>query len=248
MDEETSSSNMQRYFAQIENNMVTLSQGDYFHLTKVMRAKPGEHIEVVDQHQKPYLCIVSSVNPLKIEVQEPINKQSELSKEVTLFFGLAKSDKIELVIQKATELGAHRIILFQGQRSVVKYSESDFSRKLDRFNAIIKEAAEQCHREVLPEVLYRKSIKDIEDELLADINLFAYELEAGNTASLNNELSKKYSKIAVIIGPEGGFSSEEAECLIAKKFVPVSLGRRILRCETAAIYALSIIANKIENE
>ena len=239
---------MQRYFAEINNNIVTLSQGDYFHLTKVMRANVNDHIEVVDQHQKPYLCIITSVNPLKIEVQEPINKQSELSKEVTLFFGLAKNDKIEFVLQKATELGAKRIVLFQGQRSVVKYTYQDFDRKLSRFNAIIKEAAEQCHREVLPEVLYRHSIKDIEEELLGDVNLFPYELEAGDTTVLNNELNKKYRKIAVIIGPEGGFSAEEAEQLVAKKFVPVSLGRRILRCETAAVYALSVIANKIENE
>ncbi len=239
---------MQRYFAEINSNIVTLSQGDYFHLTKVMRASINDHIEVVDQHHKVYLCIISGVNPLIIEVQEEILKHSELDKEVTLLFGLAKNDKIEFVLQKATELGVKRIVLFQGQRSVVKYTDSDFNRKLDRFNSIIKEASEQCHREYLPEVIYRKSIKEIEDDLLADINLFAYELEAGSTSSLNIELDKKYRKIAVIIGPEGGFSKEEADLLVARKFVPVSLGRRILRCETAAVYALSVIANKIENE
>ena len=120
---------MQRYFASIINSEVILSKDDIFHLTKVMRAKNGDNIEVVDEKQNVYLAVIKNTNPLLIEIQEPILKNSELPTSVTLFFGLAKSDKIEFVIQKATELGASKIVLFQGKRSVVKFENNDFDRK-----------------------------------------------------------------------------------------------------------------------
>ena len=94
-----------------------------------MRAKNGDNIEVVDEKQNVYLAVIKNTNPLLIEIQEPILKNSELPTSVTLFFGLAKSDKIEFVIQKATELGASKIVLFQGKRSVVKFENNDFDRK-----------------------------------------------------------------------------------------------------------------------
>ena len=90
-----------------------------------MRGRINDNIEVVDENHKSYLSVIKSINPLIIEVQEPILKNSELDSEVTLFFGLAKSDKNEFVIQKATELGAKKIVLFQAKRSVVKLSKED---------------------------------------------------------------------------------------------------------------------------
>ena len=121
---------MQRYFANLTNNEVILSQDDIFHLTKVMRAKNGDSIEVVDKAtHKTYLAVIDSTNPVKIHIQEPILKDNELFKDVTIFFALAKSDKNEFVIQKATELGAKKVVLFQGKRSVVKFSNDDFKRK-----------------------------------------------------------------------------------------------------------------------
>ena len=236
---------MQRYFAQVINKQVILKQDDIFHLTKVMRAKVNDQIEVVDENRNAFLAVIKSTNPLLIEIQEPILKNNELKANVTLFFALAKSDKMELVIQKATELGTKRIVLFQGMRSVVKFSKEDFARKLPRFESIAKEAAEQCHREQIPEIKFLSGVNDIQGEM-CELNLFAYELEAGKTSRLSELLSKEYKTISVIIGPEGGFDEKEATKLQELGFKNISLGKRILRCETAAIYALSVIAFNLE--
>ena len=236
---------MQRYFADVINNEVILSQDDIFHLTKVMRYKAKDNIEVVDNStHTAYFAVIESISPLKIYVQEPILKEVELKKEVTIFFALAKSDKNEFVIQKATELGAKRIVLFQGMRSVVKLSQSDFERKKARYLSIAKEAAEQCHREYIPEIYYVESIKGIKDHL-ADLNLFAYELEAGQASDIESLVNKSHS-ISIIIGPEGGFDDKEVSYLKETQFVPISLGKRILRCETAAVYSLSVLSYLLE--
>ena len=236
---------MQRYFASVNSNQVILKQDDIFHLTKVMRAKAGDNIEVVDENHNAFLAVVKSVNPLLIEIQEPILKNNELKSNVTLFFALAKSDKMELIIQKATELGAHKIVLFQGMRSVVKFSKEDFARKLPRFESIAKEAAEQCHREQIPEIKFASGVNDITNDL-CELNLFAYELDAGKTSGLSDLLNEEHKSISVIIGPEGGFDEKEATKLNELGFKNISLGKRILRCETAAIYALSVIAFNLE--
>lgn len=232
---------MQRYFASIIHNNVILNKDDIFHITKVMRMKNGENIQVVDQDShKTYLAVIKSANPLEVVVQEPILEDVELNKEVTLFFALAKSDKIDFVIQKATELGATKVVLFQGKRSVVKFSMEDFNRKKERYLNIAKEAAEQCHRQRIPEITYVGDIKNINSHL-SDVNLFAYELEAGQSTDLN-ELVDSAKSVSIIVGPEGGFDEIEANFLKSLNFVPVSLGKRILRCETAAVYALSVIS------
>ena len=236
---------MQRYFADVINNEVILSQDDIFHLTKVMRCKVGESVEIVNNSTHvAYFAVIDSINPLKIHVQEPILKDSELDKNVTLFFALAKSDKNEFVIQKATELGAKRVVLFQGKRSVVKFSNEDFKRKEARYIAIAKEASEQCHREFIPEIKYVDSIKGVKD-YLEDINLLAYELEAGKASDIESEI-KSHKSGSIIIGPEGGFDESEVSFLKELGFKLVSLGKRILRCETAAVYALSVISYLLE--
>ena len=230
---------MQRYFVDIKNNNVIFKEDDIFHITKVMRMKLGDHIELVSE-KKTYLGVISSINPLHVEIQEPILEDVELSKNVTLFFALAKSDKIEFVIQKATELGANKVVLFQGKRSIVKFSQDDFNRKKARYLSIAKEASEQCHRQYIPEIEYVGDIKGVKEHL-SDLNLFAYELEAGKVTNLTEVVDKAQS-ISIIIGPEGGFDESEAEFLKSLEFTPISLGKRILRCETAAVYALSVIA------
>ena len=237
---------MQRYFVSINQNDIVFNKDDVFHISKVMRFKSGEEIQIVnkDTHEV-FLAVIDSLNPLQVHIQERINENSELYKDVTLFFALAKSDKIELVIQKATELGAKRVVLFQGERSVVKFSNDDFARKSARYQAIAKEASEQCHRNVIPEIFYVDNIKKIESYLY-DVNLFAYELEAGQASNIESHVCSADKSISIIIGPEGGFSSKEADYLKSINFIPVSLGNRIYRCETAAIYSLSVIAHILE--
>lgn len=236
---------MQRYFANKENEYIYLGDGDIHHLLHVMRAKVGDEIEVVADF-KLYSAIIESISPLKIKVNYEIPSDSEIKEEVTLFFALAKGDKIDFVVQKATELGVSKIVLIKCERCVVKFDNKDLDRKLERFTKIAKEASEQSHRCKIPEIVGVVDIKNIPSDLLSEINLLAYEKEAGSTSSLFERVSKNKS-ISIMIGPEGGFSNEEVKYLNDKyHFKNVSLGKRILRTETAAIYALSVIGFLLE--
>ena len=236
---------MQRYFADKKQNKIILGDGDVHHLLHVMRNKKGDEIEVVADY-KLYNCIIKSINPLDIETNYEIPLDSELDNQVTLFFALAKGDKIEFVIQKATELGVQKIVLIKTERCVVKLSNEDFLKKSERYNKIAKEASEQSHRLLIPEIVGVVDIKNIPSSLLADTNLLAYEKEAGQTSSFLDKVTKDGS-YSIMIGPEGGFSSKEVELLTEKyAFQPVSLGKRILRTETAAVYALSVLGCLLE--
>ena len=236
---------MQRYFATRNKNQIILGDGDVHHLLHVMRARKDDEIEAVIEG-KLYSGIIKSLNPLNIEINYEIPLDSELPCPVTLFFALAKGDKIEFVIQKATELGVSRIVLVKTERCVTKFSDEDFRRKLERFNKISKEASEQSHRLVIPEIVGVIDIKSIPSDLLADHNLLAYEKEAGQTSSFLEQVNDKTS-YAIMIGPEGGFSNEEVNLLTSKyHFELVSLGKRILRTETAAVYALSVLGCLLE--
>ena len=234
---------MQRYFANIINNQVCLSEEDKHHITHVMRMRVGEKFEVVNA-SKLYICEISSLSPLGVNILEEKAEDVELNKRVTLFFALAKGDKIDLVIQKATELGVHRIVLFKSRRCVVNFEDKDISKKLARYQKIAKEASEQCHRLVVPEILGVVDLKGIKP-YLEDINYIAYEKEAGDTKESFN-LPKDINSVSIMIGSEGGFDEDEVNSLVKQGFVKVSLGKRILRCETAAIYALSVLAYKLE--
>lgn len=234
---------MQRYFANIINNSVLLSKEDEHHITHVMRMRVGDQFEVVDS-SKLYICEISSLSPLGVKIILEKEEDVEINKHVTLFFALAKGDKIDLIIQKATELGVHRIVLFKSRRCVVNFEEKDISKKLARYQKIAKEASEQCHRLVVPEILGVVDLKSLKP-YLEDINYIAYEKEAGDT-SISFNLPENIKGVSVMIGSEGGFDEDEVEYLVNQGFIKVSLGKRILRCETAAIYALSVLAFKLE--
>ncbi len=234
---------MQRYFANISNDIVTFTNEDTHHIIHVMRFKVGQHIEVVD-NQKTYLCEITSLLPLTAKVVNELVENNELTTDVTLFFVLAKGDKLDLVVQKATELGVKKIVLLKSKRSIVKYEAKDVEKKLCRFSKIAKEASEQSKRSVVPQILGVYDINHIPSELHCEKNLVAYEKESShvhNLISFNNHKS-----ISIVIGSEGGLEEEEVLSLNKQGFSNVSLGKRILRCETAAIYALSVISYLIE--
>ena len=236
---------MQRYFANLNGENIVLGDGDVHHLLHVMRAKNGDEIEAVADG-KLYACLVESVNPLVIKRNYEIPTDSELNEDITLFFALAKGEKIDFVVQKATELGANKIVLLKTERCVVKFDDKNLSHKLERFEKIAKEASEQSHRLRIPQIVGVIDLKKIPQELLCDINLVAYEKEAGKTASLIENIEKGKST-SIMIGPEGGFSEDEVNLLTDKYgFKRVSLGKRILRTETAAVYALSVIGALLE--
>ena len=236
---------MQRYFANLNGQNIILGDGDVHHLLHVMRAKKGDEIEVV-ANGKLYACLVESINPLVIKTNYEIPQDSELKEEITLFFALAKGEKIDFVVQKATELGVSKVVLLKTERCVVKFDDKNLAHKLERFEKIAKEASEQSHRLRIPDIVGVVDLKNIPQELLSEINLVAYEKEAGKTASLIESIASGKST-SIMIGPEGGFSEEEVNLLTSKyNFKRVSLGKRILRTETAVAYALSVIGALLE--
>lgn len=237
---------MQRYFASINNNGIILDDSDIHHVLHVMRMKKGEEIEVVADG-KLYNAIINSTNPLDIIVNYEIPSDSEVSQDITLFYTLAKGDKIDLVVQKATELGVKKVVLLSSERCIVKWEDKEIAKKLERYQKIAKEASEQSHRLVVPEILGVYPLTSIPSNLLAELNLFAYEKKAGQTKDLHELLEKCSDSVSILVGPEGGFSEKEAEFVQEKyHFIPVSLGKRILRSETAAISAISIISFYLE--
>lgn len=233
---------MQRYFVSIIDNNVIFNDDDIHHILHVMRNRVGDHLEVVNDG-KVYECEITSINPLKVNILWEIPQNSELKNDLVLFMCLAKGDKLDLIIQKATELGASKIVLVKSKRCVVNYDSKDINKKLDRFNKIAKEASEQSHRLVIPSVLGIYDIKNIPSELLCDINYVAYEKLADSRIEIEN-LSN--SSVSILIGPEGGIEEKEIEVLRKQGFKPLSLGKRILRCETAAINALSVLGYLME--
>ena len=239
---------MQRYFGRIIDKQVILDEGDQYHLVKVMRARQGDQVEVVCEG-KLFLCSISSIKPLKIATVCQIKENNELKNDVVLIASLLKGDKLDLVLQKATELGVEEIVLLQSERSIAKIRNLDRSFKLERFNRIVKEAAEQSKRTRLP-LLYRVIHLEELPEINADVKLMAYEGEQGNTSSFLSAIKsvKPGQRVAILIGPEGGFSPDEVNEAIEYGYKTVSLGRRILRAETASFYALSVLAANLERK
>ena len=236
---------MQRYFARIENNIVKLDDGDIHHLLNVLRVRNGYQFEVVDNGEV-FLCEVIDIKPLKIKIIEKLDTNTELDKEITLFFALAKGEKIDFVIQKATELGVSKIVLFSSKRCVVDFSNKDLNKKLARYNKIAKEASEQSHRNKVPEVLGVLDLKNINKDDLSDINFVAYEKLSNSNVLLDELKVKNSNSLSIFIGPEGGFEEEEINYLKSLNVFPISLGKRILRTETAAVNILSVIGYILE--
>jgi len=239
---------MQRYFGKVIGIQVLLEEDDIFHLTRVMRAKVGEKFEVVDDGFV-YLCQVNRFKPLQIDVVKKLNENNELPNHVILIASLIKGEKMDLVLQKATELGVDEIVLLQSSRSIVKIKPDEKEAKLQRFNKILKEAAEQSKRSKIPaldRIIKFNQLRDIE----AEIKMIAYEGEEGPSTSFNKivESIKPRQNVAILIGPEGGFEIEEVYQAEEFGFKKVSLGKRILRAETASFYALSVIANFLEKK
>jgi len=236
---------MQRYFAiAVNEDKVLLSKDDEHHILHVMRNKVGDEFEIVDQ-QKAYLARLDSANPFLVSIIHEIDNDSEINEDVTLLFALTKGEKTDLVIQKATELGVRKIALIESERTVVSFANKDIEKKTQRYEKIIKEASEQCHRLRLPIFLGVFNLKNLPKEVYSDLNYVAYEKDAGDT-SLSFSQIEKGKSVTILVGPEGGFSSKEIEQLVQKGFIRTSLGKRILRAETAAIYALSVIGYLLE--
>lgn len=247
---------LQRYFVPARNwnkNEVIIKGDDVHHILRVMRYKEGDEIICNHSQGQAAICKIVFVSPdyIQTSVIEWLKESVELPIQVTIAQGLPKGDKFDLILQKGTELGAHSFIPFQAERSVVIWDEKKKDKKSKRFANIVKEASEQSHRNKIPEIKPAMSISALlKESTKYDVKLFAYEEEAKienhqSFGSVVNTLKDKQS-ILVCIGPEGGFSQAEADILKEKGFIPVRLGPRILRTETAALYVLASISYHFE--
>lgn len=238
---------MQRYFARIINDEIILNDDDLHHLLNVMRAKINDKFEAVISN-KSYICNIDSLNPFKISIIDSFDRNNELKTELNLILCLPKGDKIDLIIQKATELGANKILFVHSKRSINKMDNDDLNRKIVRYNKIIKEASEQCRRNRLMNIEGIYNLKDLNKILPQDnLSLLAYEGISGETGQIGKYLKNNTKPIYIIIGPEGGFEIDEVSYLESIGFKTVSLGKRILRLETAVFYSLSVIGYILEN-
>lgn len=237
---------MQRYFAHLDNDRVVLEEDDVFHLTRVMRAKVGDELEIVDSKQTLYLSVIKSLKPLEIKIIEQLIRPTEVLNQISLYYVMAKGDKTDLVVQKATELGVHHIILLHSKRSVVVVDSSKIVSKVERYLKIAKEASEQSKRLIIPSIRIATKFEAIKEDQ-SNLKLIADEAVAGQTDALYQELHQlKNGSIAVLVGPEGGFAREEVELARQSGFKTISLGKRILRSETAAIHLCGLISSYLE--
>lgn len=238
---------MQRYFVKRHQQHIIFEQDDIFHITKVMRVKKGDTFEVVDQEQALFLVEAVSFNPLEVKIVEQRTIDTELSTTITLYYVMAKGEKTDFVIQKATELGVNKIVLLQSSRSVVKIDDGKSDNKLMRFQKIAKEASEQSKRLIIPNIEINADFKSISKDQ-STLKMIADEEVAGLTDNLYSLLDNlsPHQSIALLVGPEGGFSRPEVEYAKINQFIPISLGKRILRSETAAIHVVGVIASYLE--
>ncbi|MCP8967175.1 16S rRNA (uracil(1498)-N(3))-methyltransferase [Ectobacillus ponti] len=246
---------MQRYFVaeeQLQDEVITIEGDDAHHIVRVMRMKQGDGLYAC-VNGRTALCSIAEITntTVKAAVVQWIEEQNELPVSVTIASGLPKGDKLELIIQKGTELGAAAFLPFQASRSIVKWDDKKGSKKTERLIKIAKEAAEQSHRSRVPAVETPVSFK----QLLSiskdfDACIVAYEEEAkqGEKKSFAGTLEglQPGSRLLVVFGPEGGLTEEEVRQLREQGAVPCSLGPRILRTETAPLYALSAVSYYFE--
>jgi len=246
---------MQRYFVnqQVNSGSFLIVGDDRHHIIRVMRMQVGDKIICVDPNNKSAVCSIVEITESGVaaEIVKWIEDSPELPINVTIVSGLPKGDKLEWVIQKGTELGAYQFIPFISARSVVKWDEKKAEKKIERWQKIAKEAAEQSHRTVCPEIKNPQNLKSLlkisEDY---DYKLIAFEEEAkqGEARILSKTLTemKKGQSLLFVFGSEGGLSEHEVSILRENDFLACGLGPRILRTETAPLYALSAISYHFE--
>ncbi|MGN0299471.1 MAG: 16S rRNA (uracil(1498)-N(3))-methyltransferase [Lachnospiraceae bacterium] len=236
--------------SQVGENEICILGADVNHIKNVLRMKLNETVLVSDEKGMEYTCQVEKMEADQVIVRI-IDIQSmmhELPIEVTLYQGLPKADKLELIVQKSVELGASRIVPVAMARSIVKIEPKKEEAKRKRWNAISESAAKQSKRSKIPEVTgvmsYREALLDMKT---LDRLIVPYELAEGmdGTRAVLSEL-KAGMKIGILIGPEGGFSPDEIEQVKQQGAQIISLGRRILRTETAGMAALAMLTYVLE--
>ena len=246
---------MQRFFVEPHQidagaHQIHILGSDVNHISNVLRMKQGEELWISDGGKKEYRCTIEEFSPDEvllhiIYAQEP---DYELQSRIYLFQGLPKADKMELIIQKAVELGAYEVIPVETKRCVVKLDGKKAAKKVERWKQIAESAAKQSKRMLIPNVhevlTFKEALKYAE---FMDVRLIPYELAKGmqETKEILADIQPGQS-IGIFIGPEGGFEEKEVETAISEGAKPITLGKRILRTETAGLAILSVLMFQLE--
>jgi 16S rRNA (uracil1498-N3)-methyltransferase len=236
----------------IADNLFKLEKEDINHIKNVLRMTPGEKIIICDKEGRDYECEISSITSDEVVANIISEKEceAELDADIILFQGLPKKDKMELIIQKAVELGVKEIVPVATKNAVVKIeNDKKEEKKLERWQSISLSAAKQSGRGIVPKVSKVVSFKEaISRAASMEGAIIPYEKAKGmeHSREVINGLKGKKS-IAVFIGPEGGFDPLEIELALHNNVLPITLGKRILRTETAGLTILSILMYSLEN-
>lgn len=236
--------------SQVSEGAIFVEGQDVNHMKNVLRMKIGEQVEISDGNNKKYLCEVEAfeAETVRLQIIEEMAADTELASRLYLFQGLPKSDKMELIVQKAVELGVYEVIPVATKRAVVKLDAKKAAKKVERWNSISESAAKQAGRSLIPEVTEVLTFTQaLEKAKQLDVALIPYELAEGmDEAKRIIHSIEKGQSVGIFIGPEGGFEKAEVEQAMEAGAKPITLGRRILRTETAGLTILSILMFELE--
>jgi len=237
---------------QVKGKEIWIEGSDVNHIKNVLRMKNGEELQISDGNNKKYHCEIVSITSesVCVNIIEELESDTELPSKIYLFQALPKSDKMELIVQKAVELGAYEIIPVETKRAVVKLDDKRAAKKVERWNSIAEGGAKQSGRNVIPKVKPVMTYKEaIQYAKSLDVLLIPYELAEGmdETRKIVESILPGHS-IGIFIGPEGGFETAEVEYAIENGAKAITLGKRILRTETAGLTTLSILMYQLESK
>lgn len=244
---------MHRFFvepSQIGEKEIVITGPDVNHIRNVLRMRAGEELLAADGQGSEYRCILRELqdSEIRAEICRKLSGSAELSSRITLFQGLPKSDKMDLIIQKCVELGVFRIVPVTTKRTVVKLDAKKEESRRKRWTAVSESAAKQSGSGIIPEISGVRGFKEaVEEAGELDVCLIPYE-KAENMARTREILSgiPAGASIGVFIGPEGGFEEEEVREAMEAGARPITLGRRILRTETAGMAVLAMLGYLLE--
>lgn len=238
--------------SQIQGSEIIIEGTDVNHIKNVLRMKPGEEVMISNGTDKHYICSIMTISEQQViaRIVDIDTNSTELPIKLYLFQGLPKADKMELIIQKSVELGVYEIIPVAMKRCVVKLDAKKEKSKLARWQGIAESAAKQSKRMVIPHIASVMNFKEaVAYAKSLDYNIIPYEFANGMEKSKQvvKGLSQ-YKSIGIFIGPEGGFEEAEIDYAKENNMQIISLGKRILRTETAGLTALSIIMFELEQD
>ncbi|CEN75918.1 methyltransferase [[Clostridium] sordellii] len=245
---------MDRFFVEkknvnLENNTCIIEGEDVKHISKVLRCRVGEELEICDNDNNEYICEITSIDKSEVQLNiiDKVDIKRESDLKIKVYQGLPKGPKMEMILQKLTEVGVDEIILVQTKRTVVKVEDKKEDKKIERWERIIYEAAKQSKRSKIPKLRGILSFKEaLSDMGKNDLNIAPYENE--RTKSIKQAIKgQDINNIGIFVGPEGGFEDTEIKDIEDIGGQSVSLGPRILRTETASLVASSIVLYELSD-